>query len=79
MLPFLKNRMEGAPSTPVETLKRAPDEEEEFGLADAIAEDFLVAVKKDDRKLLAEAIRALVAHVQEQDEDQDQQTMEGAT
>ena len=79
MLPFLKNRMEGAPSSPVETLRRSPDGDDEFGMAEAIAEDILAAVKKDDRKLLAEAIKALVSHIQDQDEEQDEQTMEGAT
>ncbi len=72
MLPFLKNR-EGGMSGPVETIEREPDGEPEYDLLDAVAEDLLMALEKKDKKLLKEALSALIEHIQEEDHEQDQE------
>ncbi len=73
MLPFLKNRDDGAGVGPVETLERKPDEEAEFGTLDAVAEDLLSAIEKKDKKLLRSALESLVSHIQSEDVEQDQE------
>ncbi len=74
MLPFLKNRSEGAASSHVETLERKPDDDiPGFDLLSAVAEDILKAVEKKDHKLLKEALEALCEHMQDVDMEQDQQ------
>ncbi len=75
MLPFLKDRHEGSMSGPVESIKRESDNEEPFGMIDAIVEDMLEAFQKKDKKLLKVALEALVEHIQEKDEEQDQEEM----
>jgi hypothetical protein len=78
MLPFLKNRGEGAGQGPIEKLERKPDDDVPgFDMLSAVAEDILKAVEKKDHKLLKEALEALCEHVQDLDAEQDQQTMEG--
>lgn len=75
MLPFLKDRHEGAMSGPVESIKREPDGES-FEMLDAIVDDMLEAFHKKDKKLLKGALEALVEHIQDQDEVQDHEEME---
>lgn len=77
MLPFLKNREEGAMSAPVDPIERKPDDESAYDMLDAIAEDLLSAVEKKDKGLLKSALSALCEHVQDMDVKQDQETMEG--
>ena len=74
MLPFLKNRMEGSASGPVEIVKREPDEAppgEDWDMLDAVASDLLEAFEKKDRTLLKEALAALCMHIAEADEKKD--------
>ena len=73
MLPFLKNQKEGSASSAVETVKRAPDQREDFGLMDSIAHDLMQGLEKKDAWLIKEALSALVAHIQDMDEEQDNQ------
>lgn len=76
MLPFLKDRHEGGMSGPIESIKmKTDDEEPEFGMLDAIVEDVMEAIAKKDKKLLKEAFQALVEHIQEHDEIQDEEEM----
>ena len=75
MLPFLKNRNDGVAAGPVETAQRKPDEGSDFGTLDAVAEDFLAAIEKKDKKLLKSAFEALCDHIQSLDEVQDQEMM----
>lgn len=70
MLPFLKNRSDGA-SMPVETVEREHDED--YDMLDAVAQDVLDAVKAGDKAALKEALSAFVDHIQSQDEQQDQE------
>ncbi len=70
MLPFLKNRSDGA-SMPVETVER--DHDEGFDMLDAVAGDILEAVKAGDKSRLKSALGALVDHIQDQDKEQDQE------
>jgi hypothetical protein len=75
MLPFLKNKLEGSASGPVETIEREPDEgAEQFDLLDAVAEDMLTAIETKDKKLLKSALEALLEHIQEEDKEQDSLT-----
>lgn len=69
MLPFLKNRSDGA-STPVETKEREHDEG--FDTLDAIVDDLLDAVESKDKGLLKAALSAFADHIQSQDAEQDQ-------
>lgn len=74
MLPFLKDRHEGSMSSPVESIKREPDEgSESFEMLDAVVDDMLEAVKKNDKRLLKGALEALIEHIQSADEIQDQE------
>lgn len=77
MLPFLKDRQEGGMSGPAEVIKRSSDEmDESFSMLDAIVEDMLEAFNRKDKKLLKGALEALVEHIQEEDEYQDQEQLE---
>ncbi len=69
MLPFLKNRSDGA-SMPVETVER--DHDEGFDMLEAVAGDILEAIKSSDKTRLKDALGALVDHIQNLDEAQDQ-------
>lgn len=71
MLPFLKDRHEGAMSGPVESIKRDPDEEQDYEMLDAICHDMMEAFEKKDKKLLKATLEALLEHIKEQDEIQD--------
>lgn len=74
MLPFLKERHEGSTSGPVESIKRDRDEDSgDFGMLDAIVEDLLEAVHKKDKKLLKGCLEALIEHIQDADEKQDEE------
>ncbi len=72
MLPFLKDRNEGSMSGPVEKISMNDSgEEPEYGMLDAIAEDFIEGVQKKDKKLLKGALEALIEHIQSEDHSQD--------
>lgn len=73
MLPFLKDRHEGANSGTVDlSIKREPDDGgDEYGMLDAVAEDIMDAVQKKDKALLKGALEALIEHIQSEDEIQD--------
>jgi len=72
MLPFLKNKDDASMGSEDEpTKKRKPDNEEEFGMLDAIAEDLLSAFEKKDKGMLKSALEALCEYVREEDEEQD--------
>lgn len=70
-LPYLKNRDDGVGVGPIETLERKPDEDQDFDMLDAVAEDMMDAFKKSDKKALKEALQAFVDHIQTADEAQD--------
>ncbi len=71
MLPFLKNRQEGAMSGEDEPLKR--DHDEGFDMLEAVAGDILEAIKAGDKSRLKAALGALVEHIQSEDQEQDQE------
>ncbi len=71
MLPFRKNQDDGVGVGPIATIERKPDEDKEFDMVDAVAEDILMAVEKKDKALLKEALGALVSHIQDLDQEQD--------
>lgn len=76
MLPFLKDRDEGGMSAPAEVIKRSSDGDESFEMLDAIVEDMLEAFNRKDKKLLKGALEALMEHIREEDEYQDQEQLE---
>lgn len=63
---------------PDDVLKRKPDEEEnqEFGLLDAVAADLLEGFEKKDKKLIKMALEGLVEHIMDVDQVQDQDMFE---
>lgn len=74
-LPFLKRNKEASMSAPIESMERKPDQEQDFSMLDAVADDLMEAVKTDNKQLLKDALESLVAHIQSMDEDQDQKDM----
>ena len=58
MLPFLKRTQDGAASTPIETLRREPDNEADYDGLEAAAQDVLDAMESKNVKHLAAALRA---------------------
>lgn len=58
MLPFLKNQADASASAPVDSIKRNPDDGEEYDPMHAAAEEFINAVHAKDQKAAAEAWRA---------------------
>lgn len=69
MLPFLKNKQEGSMSGPVEVKDMSDGE---FHMMDAIVEDMIEAVHKKDKGLLKSALEALVEHIKDMDQVQDE-------
>jgi hypothetical protein len=65
-------------AAPVEALKRKPDEEPDYEMLDAVAEDILHAVETKDARLLKEALSSLIDHIQDLDEVADKQLLEGS-
>lgn len=77
MLPFLKDRHEGGMSGPDEIKKMGPEEEDEdYGLLDAVVEDMIDAVHKKDKKLLKGALEALCEYIEDKDKVQDEEIVE---
>ncbi len=73
MIPFLKTKHEAGVSAPDEVKMRTPDDEDEsqFSLLEAVAEDIITAVHKKDKSMLLGALEALIDHIKEEDELQD--------
>lgn len=57
MLPFLLKK-EGSVSTPVEHVKREPDEESDYDSLESAAEDLISAIHSKDVKAVCSALRA---------------------
>lgn len=77
MLPFLKERHEGSASSDVDSIKRDSDEgKDSYEMMDAIVDDMLEAFNKKDKKLLKGALEALVEHIQDKDQIQDEEELE---
>lgn len=72
MLPQLRHRDDGVGVGPTETIKRKPDESEDFGTLDAVASDLLAALEKKDVALVKSALSSLVEHIQMADVAQDE-------
>lgn len=77
MLPFLKHRQEGGTSGPVEKVERKPDDGAGMDMLDAVAGDMITAIEKKDQVLLKSALEAFAEHLQDMDQKQDTQSMEG--
>lgn len=70
MLPFLKNRDDGASMPVDETATREHDDD--FDMLDAVAQDLLEAIAKKDKGMLKSALASLVDHIQTLDVAQDE-------
>lgn len=57
MLSFLKNK-EASASSPIESVERKPDEGAEYDVLESAAEDLCHAIKAEDYKAVAAALRA---------------------
>lgn len=58
MIPFLKHKKEASVSMPADKIERKPDEGAEYDPVEAAAEDLCKAIKAEDYKAAAAAIRA---------------------
>lgn len=58
MIPFLKNKQDASASAPVDSIKREPDEESDYDGLESAAEDLCNAIKAEDYKAAASALRA---------------------
>ncbi len=59
MLPFLKKNQEASASAPIDPVKRKPDEEsDDYDSLESAAQDLLHAIKEEDTKAIAAALRA---------------------
>lgn len=58
MIPFLKRQQEGSASSPVEKIERKPDDGSDYDGLTAAAEDLCHAIKAEDYKAAAAALRA---------------------
>lgn len=58
MLPFLKLKQDAASSSPVETMKREPDEEKDYDGLESAMEELHSAMNSKDYKAAAEIFRA---------------------
>ena len=78
MLPFLKDRHEGAMSGAIDpAIKRSADEDGmDLDMLEAISADMIDAVHKKDKDLLKQCLEALCEHIQEMDEIQDHEMEE---
>lgn len=70
MVPFLKNKEVASANAEHEPLLRNSDQD--FGMLDAIVEDVLEGVHKNNKELLKSALEALIGHIKEEDQEQDE-------
>lgn len=75
-LPWLKNKTKGmgGAMAPVMAASTHPDAEGSMddSLIDHVSGEFLEAIEKKDKRLLREALRALIQYLQDEDEKQDE-------
>jgi hypothetical protein len=76
MLPFLKNKKEAAAMGDEDEAitRKHDDESSDYEMLDAIVEDIINAVKKENRSLLKNALEALIEHIKEEDKEQDNES-----
>lgn len=60
MLPFLKNSKEASGGSPAEPISRKPDEESDYDMLEAAAEDLISAMHSKNVKATCEALRAAI-------------------
>lgn len=58
---------------PMQPPEEQPDDMD--SMLDSVAQEMLQAIEKKDHKMLLEALTALVLHIKDQDEAQDQEPM----
>jgi hypothetical protein len=77
--PFQKHK-ETSVSVPSDHIRMGKDKDEEqdyeFDMLDAVAEDMLSAVERKDKRMLKAALQSLCDHLMMIDEDQDEKLME---
>jgi hypothetical protein len=75
--PFLKKK-EGSMSMPSDHIRMGGSEDEqdyEYEMLDAVAEDMMIAFERKDKRMLKAALQSLCDCIAEQDEEQDAKTM----
>ena len=68
MLPFLKKAKEAGVSAPIESVTRTPDEGAEYDPMESAAQDLLDAIKSNNIKDVAAALRAAIELASAQEE-----------
>lgn len=58
MLPFLKHNQDASASSPIESIKREPDEGADYDSLESAAEDLKQALDEGNVKAIAAALRA---------------------
>lgn len=71
-LPFLKKKQKFAGGGMAMQEMREPDEASDDQMLDAVADEFLQAIERKDKRALREALEALVLHIKDQDDKQDE-------
>jgi hypothetical protein len=77
-LPFKKNK-EVSVSVPSDHINMGGNDEEqdyEYEMLDAVAEDVLIAIERKDKRMLKSALQSLCDHIMTFDEKQDEKLME---
>ncbi len=74
--PFMKKK-EGSMSMPADHIRMggSEDEDYEYEMLDAVAEDFLIAIERKDKRMLKSALQSLCDHIMSIDEEQDSKLM----
>lgn len=49
-----------------------PDQMDQEAMLDAVADELLQAIEHKDKKMLRESLQALILHIQDEDQEQDQ-------
>lgn len=70
MLPFLKNKQEGAVAGPVEIEVR--DHDESFDMLDAVVSDLMAGLENKDKNMVKSALQSLCEHMKDEDQQQDE-------
>lgn len=72
-LPFLHNKKNQGGGGPTEKMRASNDgSTSDDSLMDQVADEFLQAIEKKDKGLLRDALKALVLHIQDEDQEQDE-------
>ena len=72
-LPFLKskNKQGGGGPLPVVHADRTQDMDDDKDLLSQVADEFIQAIEKKDHGMMIDALKALIMHIQQEDQEPD--------